>query len=297
MVMRLLDTVGSDCLNNRYHDPITGQFISVDPLVTTTGQPYIYGAANPATLSDPLGLCAWDQWDCDAPTNDWGRPDGTSSGGWVGCHASGWGVGSQPGCPMPDRGSEAARSPQDDVIRDIVAAAGRLDATGAGSCVSASAVFLVGLQGSSCTVELSEVDLRAWVLSFGGRLSTNASASVTLDTLITNAERVDQLEGASLCFAVSGGGVGVAGGGVCGGLDSGGDFTGVVSVFAGGGIGAGALPLEGSVSLVHSWAGVMRLWEPKSYLSSDGSCVNGGNAGWCGQGSMNGAGVPTTPWP
>lgn len=45
-------------LNNRYHDPMTGQFISVDPLVTTTGEPYIYGAANPATYSDPSGLDA-----------------------------------------------------------------------------------------------------------------------------------------------------------------------------------------------------------------------------------------------
>ena len=44
-------------LNNRYHDPLTSQFISVDPLVTTTGQPYIYGNANPTTYSDPDGLC------------------------------------------------------------------------------------------------------------------------------------------------------------------------------------------------------------------------------------------------
>lgn len=45
-------------LNNRYHDPLLGTFISVDPLVTTTWEPYTYASANPATLSDPLGLCA-----------------------------------------------------------------------------------------------------------------------------------------------------------------------------------------------------------------------------------------------
>ena len=45
-------------LNNRHYDPTTGVFISVDPLVTMTGQPYIYGAANPVTFSDPSGLCA-----------------------------------------------------------------------------------------------------------------------------------------------------------------------------------------------------------------------------------------------
>ncbi len=48
-------------LNNRHHDPTLGAFISVDPLVTTTGQPYIYGAANPITYSDRDGLqpCAF----------------------------------------------------------------------------------------------------------------------------------------------------------------------------------------------------------------------------------------------
>lgn len=51
----------SDYLNNRHHDPTTGVFTSVDPLVTTTMQPYIYGAANPITYSDPEGLqpCAF----------------------------------------------------------------------------------------------------------------------------------------------------------------------------------------------------------------------------------------------
>jgi len=43
-------------LNNRYHDPTLGVFISVDPLVIMTGEPYVYGAANPVTYSDPSGL-------------------------------------------------------------------------------------------------------------------------------------------------------------------------------------------------------------------------------------------------
>ncbi len=44
-------------LNNRYHDPTLGTFISVDPLVRMTGEPYIYASGNPTTLSDPTGLC------------------------------------------------------------------------------------------------------------------------------------------------------------------------------------------------------------------------------------------------
>ena len=47
-----------DYLNNRHYDPTTGVFVSVDPLVTMTGEPYIYGSANPITKSDPTGLCS-----------------------------------------------------------------------------------------------------------------------------------------------------------------------------------------------------------------------------------------------
>jgi hypothetical protein len=43
-------------LNNRYQDAQTGVFLSVDPLVAATGDPYIYAGGNPTTLSDPEGL-------------------------------------------------------------------------------------------------------------------------------------------------------------------------------------------------------------------------------------------------
>jgi RHS repeat-associated protein len=54
-------TTGLNYLNNRYLDPTTGTFLSVDPLVATTGDPYLYAAGNPTTLSDPSGLepCSW----------------------------------------------------------------------------------------------------------------------------------------------------------------------------------------------------------------------------------------------
>ncbi len=45
-------------LNNRYMDPASGVFLSVDPMVAKTGTAYLYGGGNPATLSDPNGLCA-----------------------------------------------------------------------------------------------------------------------------------------------------------------------------------------------------------------------------------------------
>ena len=49
-------TTGLNYLNNRYQDPSTGIFLSVDPLVAKTGDPYLYAAGNPTTLSDPSGL-------------------------------------------------------------------------------------------------------------------------------------------------------------------------------------------------------------------------------------------------
>jgi hypothetical protein len=43
-------------LNNRYHDPTLGRFISVDPLVSQTHDAYGYGHNNPTSYSDPSGL-------------------------------------------------------------------------------------------------------------------------------------------------------------------------------------------------------------------------------------------------
>jgi RHS repeat-associated protein len=49
------DPGGLVYLQHRHHDPTTGTFVSVDPLVTITTQPYLYGNANPTTYSDPTG--------------------------------------------------------------------------------------------------------------------------------------------------------------------------------------------------------------------------------------------------
>jgi hypothetical protein len=46
-----------DCsLVDRYYDPQTGQFLSVDPLVDETGEPYAYAADDPVDNTDPSGL-------------------------------------------------------------------------------------------------------------------------------------------------------------------------------------------------------------------------------------------------
>ena len=47
-----------NCLN-RYLDPSTGQFLTVDPLVAQTMQPYQYAGDNPVNASDPTGMSWW----------------------------------------------------------------------------------------------------------------------------------------------------------------------------------------------------------------------------------------------
>jgi uncharacterized protein RhaS with RHS repeats len=43
---------------NRYYDPATGQFASVDPMVNETNQPYAYAGDDPVNSADSTGLGA-----------------------------------------------------------------------------------------------------------------------------------------------------------------------------------------------------------------------------------------------
>lgn len=54
-------------LRNRHYDPSTAQFLTRDPAVATTREPYSYVAGNPLNGTDPSGLhkCDWSHpWDC-----------------------------------------------------------------------------------------------------------------------------------------------------------------------------------------------------------------------------------------
>jgi len=51
------DATGLVYLLNRYYDPATGQFLSIDPLVDETGQPYSYTGGDPVNGGDPTGMC------------------------------------------------------------------------------------------------------------------------------------------------------------------------------------------------------------------------------------------------
>jgi RHS repeat-associated protein len=50
------DSTGLIYLINRFYDPTADQFMSIDPDVATTDQPYVYAGDNPLNASDPLGL-------------------------------------------------------------------------------------------------------------------------------------------------------------------------------------------------------------------------------------------------
>lgn len=49
------DATGLIYLINRYYDPATGQFVSVDPLVQQTQEPYSYAGGDPINGNDPNG--------------------------------------------------------------------------------------------------------------------------------------------------------------------------------------------------------------------------------------------------
>jgi RHS repeat-associated protein len=53
---------GQYYLVNRTYDPTTGAFVTVDPLVGITGQPYAYTGDDPVNETDSMGLVASSWW-------------------------------------------------------------------------------------------------------------------------------------------------------------------------------------------------------------------------------------------
>jgi RHS repeat-associated protein len=53
------DPTGLIYLINRYYHPQMGQFLSVDPAIGQTWQPYQYANGDPVTMTDPTGMCTY----------------------------------------------------------------------------------------------------------------------------------------------------------------------------------------------------------------------------------------------
>ena len=56
------DSTGLVYLVNRYYDPSSAQFLSVDPAVSSTNQPYVYANDNPVNNTDANGMCSTPLW-------------------------------------------------------------------------------------------------------------------------------------------------------------------------------------------------------------------------------------------
>jgi RHS repeat-associated protein len=54
---------GLQYLRARYYDPASGQFLTRDPLVDQTGQPYAYADGDPVDNTDPSGQVSMPSWD------------------------------------------------------------------------------------------------------------------------------------------------------------------------------------------------------------------------------------------
>jgi RHS repeat-associated protein len=53
------EATGLIYLVHRYYDPASGQFMTVDPALSTTEAPYVYAGGDPVNLTDPSGACFW----------------------------------------------------------------------------------------------------------------------------------------------------------------------------------------------------------------------------------------------
>jgi RHS repeat-associated protein len=94
-------------LRNRWYDPATAQFLTIDPAIAQTQAPYTYTSDNPLSQSDPTGLCA--ERDGGTQIACTGKPveadEATSSPGGTSCPGSSLGYFALPtittaGAPM-----------------------------------------------------------------------------------------------------------------------------------------------------------------------------------------------------
>jgi hypothetical protein len=90
---------------NRYYDPTTGEFISVDPDVAETGQAYAYAGDDPVDGIDPMGLFPGESLLHEIALGfDSFRHQNASAGDWLASQVDGSTCNLLPG---PNRGSVA----------------------------------------------------------------------------------------------------------------------------------------------------------------------------------------------
>ena len=152
-------------LRARYYDPATGQFISRDPMVSTTREPYAYVGDNPLNATDPTGLLSWD---------DVKHVGGSIAGGIA------TGVGA---------------------ARDAVVGFGTTHTVGV--CIVGSAGVVVGVTGSVCVhANLQSVGVSGTI---GGGLDLPGGADLSVGPMFSDAHRVSELGDVFTYAGASGG--------------------------------------------------------------------------------------------
>ncbi|MBW8484423.1 RNase A-like domain-containing protein [Actinomadura parmotrematis] len=149
-------TTGLVNVGARWYDPTLGRFISVDPILSATGQQqqngYTYADSNPVTSSDPSGLCPIDR--CGGGIVNVGH-DKPAKGG----------------CGL-DCGRPGIRNPTRDAIRNVISDLGdprkRDNGNPPGPIVADPVVILSGLSGFRHRQEVS-----ASVKAYGFGLDTS----------------------------------------------------------------------------------------------------------------------------
>jgi hypothetical protein len=142
----------------RYYDPQTGQFLTVDPAVDQTGQPYAYVNGDPVDATDPLGLGLGDllnPWSPDNPIRQW------ASGGSLASNI----LYLNPAFPAVAAYGAEAQAWEDGCSLWTVAgygAAGTLGLASLALWFPSGAALPVAEEGSAL-VEQTAQDIRAWV--------------------------------------------------------------------------------------------------------------------------------------
>jgi len=249
-----------------------------------TGEPYIYGSANPVRLSDPSGLCAGSQvFDkCVLPDGkilDQGTSRFRTPAEVDFARARPAGGGDGPELTLDDLKFD----PQE-FIDEILANSAKWQNPGNGSCGSAQAGKVVSVASEVCVMFLNDEFVVAGTISLGA--GPNVEAVFGLGLVVTNAQDAGDVRG----YAVCGSGTAAFGGGIdvtaCGGVDSSGVPTGVFSVVTSGTAGAGgglALFVSHTVVYFEDNGSVVRVIES----ALDRFYVGSAPPSWCSGGSLN----------
>jgi hypothetical protein len=160
-----------------------------------------------------------------------------------------------------------------------------------GVCGSVGVAALFGVDLSAC-VAASPKDAGILITTQVGGGLLPPDAHVNVSNIMSNAGKLDDLSGRSVCVAgAMDVGLGVVAS-ACAGLKPNGVLSGIVSIQIG--LAASTTPgPSGGVFYSDTWV-LAEGGPPKNYRNPDGSCVHG-STGFCGNGSMDTAGVPTWP--